>query len=55
MATETAVAATTEARSDRFVFRRRDIPGLLSAILILVAVVLSFTAQYWLPVDPNPS
>lgn len=53
MATETAVAANTEARSDRFVFRRRDIPGLLSAILILVAVVLSFTAEYWLPIDPN--
>lgn len=40
-------------KQGRFTFRRRDIGGLVSAILIGIAIIASFTASLWLPIDPN--
>jgi peptide/nickel transport system permease protein len=53
MVTEEITAATVVPRDSRFKIRRRDIGGLIAAVLILTAIIASFTASLWLPVDPN--
>ncbi|MDH3249174.1 MAG: ABC transporter permease [Acidimicrobiia bacterium] len=53
MATELAASTATAPKERRFVIRRRDIGGLIAAILTATAIIASFTADLWLPVDPN--
>jgi peptide/nickel transport system permease protein len=53
MVLDPAAAASAPPVDRRFKFRRRDIGGLVAAILIVFAIIASFTASVWLPVDPN--
>lgn len=53
MATELAASTAAVPRDRRFVIRRRDIGGVIAAVLTLVAIIASFTAHLWLPTDPN--
>ncbi len=53
MVVEQVIADAVIPKDGRFKFRRKDIGGLVAAILIFIAIVASFTASFWLPVDPN--
>lgn len=53
MATELAASTAAVPEDRRFVIRRRDIGGVVAAVLTIAAIIASFTASWWLPVDPN--
>lgn len=53
MVVEQIVSEVAPPVDGRFKFRRRDIGGLVAVVLIGIAIIASFTASVWLPIDPN--